>query len=175
MSGMGSHQSAGSGENIWLTPPALISALGPFDLDPCFSSPRPWSTAAEHYGPEAAGGFGGLFAPWHGLVWCNPPYDQEAGTWLARCAEHGNALALIFARTETEQFHKHVWKRADAVFFFEGRLTFHHPSGARAQANGGAPSALVCYGATAVERVRRAKLRGILIDLLLVRGEARAD
>jgi hypothetical protein len=163
--GMGGHQTAGKGEAIWLTPPALVEKLGPFDLDPCFSEPRPWATAAEHYGPDAAGGLGGLHAPWRGMVWCNPPYDQEAGAWLARCAEHGRALALIFARTETEQWHRQVWERASAVFFFEGRLTFHHPTGARAAANGGAPSALVAYGQEAVQRITQARLRGRMIQL----------
>ncbi|MBZ9985693.1 phage N-6-adenine-methyltransferase [Mesorhizobium sp. BH1-1-5] len=163
--GMGGHQNAGNGEAVWLTPPALIRALGPFDLDPCFSEPRPWATAATHYGPDAAGGLGGLHAPWNGFVWCNPPYDQFFGLWLDRCADHGNALALVFARTETVEFHRTVWRRADAVFFFEGRLTFHHPSGQKASANGGAPSVLVAYGSEAIRRIDAAKLRGQLIRL----------
>ncbi|NCW30719.1 MAG: adenine methyltransferase, partial [Alphaproteobacteria bacterium] len=29
----------------WLTPPAVIKALGEFDLDPCASLDRPWDTA----------------------------------------------------------------------------------------------------------------------------------
>lgn len=159
------HQRRGRGAEVWLTPPALITALGPFDLDPCFADPRPWDTAAEHYGPDAAGGLGGLFADWHGLVWCNPPYDQDAYDWLARCADHGNAIALVFARTCTEQFHRQVFDRADALFFIEGRLAFHHPSGARSRRDGGAPSVLVCYGPVAVDRVRSAKLRGRLVQL----------
>lgn len=162
---MGSHQSAGRGERIWLTPPELVKCLGPFDLDPCFSEPRPWSTAATHYGPEAANGLGGLFAPWDGLVFCNPPYDREAEKWLSKCAEHGDAIALIFARTETSAFHSEVWDKADAVFFFAGRLTFCHPDGTKAKANGGAPSVLVCYGPRAVERVKNAGLNGKLIIL----------
>lgn len=165
MGGMAGHEARGNGERIWLTPPELVSALGPFDLDPCFSAPRPWDTAAQHYGPEAAGGLGCLFAPWHGMVWCNPPYDQEVENWLARCAEHGRAIALIFARTETAAFHRLVWGRADAAFFFEGRIAFRHPNGAPARSTGGAPSVLVCYGAEAVERVRGASLRGRLIEL----------
>lgn len=118
-----------------------------------------------HHGPDAANGLGGLFADWSGLVWCNPPYDRAFGQWLDRCAQHGNALALVFARTETSEFHRTVWNAADAVFFFEGRLTFHHPSGARATANGGAPSVLAAYGCAAVDRVKRSGLRGRLILL----------
>ncbi|MAI35064.1 MAG: adenine methyltransferase [Rhodopirellula sp.] len=165
MAGMGTHQKAGNGEKIWLTPPDLINALGPFDLDPCFSNPRPWATANEHFGPESAGGFGGLFEDWFGLVWCNPPYDQDAGKWLSKCADHGSAIALVFARTETEQFHRQIWERATGLFFFEGRLTFCYPNGSLASANGGAPSVLVCYGEAAFDRVYNAGLRGKMIRL----------
>ena len=156
MAGMGAHQTHGNAEKVWLTPLEIVEALGPFDLDLCFGSPRPWDTAANHYGPEAAGGLGGLHASWSGLVWCNPPYDREASKWLAKCADHGNAIALIFARTEPEQFHRQVWDRATAVFFFEGRLFFHHPDGRRAKHKCGAPSVLVCYGEEAVARVSSA-------------------
>lgn len=27
--------------DIWLTPPHILDALGPFDLDPCAPDPRP--------------------------------------------------------------------------------------------------------------------------------------
>lgn len=165
MTGMGGHHSAGRGRAVWLTPPLLVKSLGPFDLDPCFGEPRPWATAAEHYGPDAAGGRGGLHAPWRGLVWCNPPYDREAALWLERCADHGNAIALIFARTETEAFHAQVWGRADAVFFLRGRLHFHRPDGTRAAANAGAPSCLVGYGAEARRRLQTATLPGRFLGL----------
>ena len=162
---MSGHQTRGKGEDVWLTPPELIASLGPFDLDPCFSAPRPWDTAERHFGPEAAGGLGGLFAEWSGLVWCNPPYDQEAEKWLEKCADHGDAIALIFARTETRAFHSQVWQRASAVFFFEGRLRFRHPDGSRSKYTGGAPSCLVCYGQRSIERVLGAGLRGHLVYL----------
>lgn len=162
--GMGGHHAHGVGEKVWLTPPDLVAALGPFDLDPCFSDPRPWNTAAEHWGPEANGGFGGLCGPWHGLVWCNPPYDDRAFDWLAKCAEHGNAVALTFARTEVREFHRQVWEKADGLLFLEGRLYFHRPDGVRAAANAGAPSVLIAYGNKACGRVRNSGVRGAWID-----------
>ena len=166
---MSAHHRHGAGEKIWLTPPWLIEMLGPFDLDPCFSEPRPWATAAEHYGPDAADGLGGLHAKWRGFVWCNPPYDERAGQWLARCAEHGNALALVFARTETAWFVDAVWRKASAVFFLAGRLHFYHPDGREAKKNSGAPSVLVAYGETALERIQvataRGRIKGQLVDL----------
>ena len=166
MSGMGSHQKHGRAEAVWLTPPEIVQALGPFDLDPCFGAPRPWDTAAEHYGPDAAGGLGGLHMPWRaGMVWCNPPYDRHAWAWLARCADHGSAIALIFARTEVREFHRQVWERATALLFLEGRLFFHHPDGRRAAHNGGAPSVLVAYGEEAAARLYRCPLKGARVRL----------
>ena len=87
------------------------------------------------------------------------------GKWLARCADHGDGIALIFARTETAEFHSQVWGRADAVFFFRGRIEFRLPSGARPGHTGGAPSVLVSYGQRAVDRVKAAGMDGKLIIL----------
>lgn len=139
---MGGHQSAVALKDEWLTPPHILKALGEFDLDPCSPVNRPWETAGMHYTVEDDG----LKHPWHGRVWLNPPYGQETGKWLDRLADHGNGIALIFARTETRMFFEHVWRRADAVLFIEGRLHFHHVDGTRAAANAGAPSCLVAYG-----------------------------
>ncbi len=142
MSGMGSHQSAAMLKDEWLTPPEIIKALGPFDLDPCAPINRPWDTAERHFSVHN----NGLAQAWEGRVWCNPPYGREAEQWLARCADHGDCIALIFARTETRMFFERVWACASAVFFFYGRLHFHHVDGRRAEANAGAPSCLVAYG-----------------------------
>lgn len=162
--GMGEHQKHGRGAEVWLTPPDLIAALGPFDLDPCFGSPRPWSTAAIHYGPDDPPA-GGLSKPWIGFVWCNPPYDAHWPEWLERCADHGEALALIFARTETAAFHRVVFNRADALFFLRGRIWFRRSDGRRARHNAGAPSVLVAYGREASACLRMAKISGQFVDL----------
>jgi hypothetical protein len=140
--GMGGHQSTRSLKDEWLTPPELLEKLGEFDLDPCSPIDRPWSTAREHYTVED----NGLLKRWQGRVWCNPPYGRDTIKWLVRCAEHDNAIALIFARTETEMFFKCVWERATAALFLKGRLSFYHSDGSKAQNNGGAPSVLVAYG-----------------------------
>lgn len=106
----------------------------------------------------------GLAADWgRAFVWLNPPYSFEAWKWLARLADHGNGIALVFARTETAGFVDTIWKRADAVLFLHGRLHFHYPDGRRAAANSGAPSALVAYGARAQERLMFAPLAGTLV------------
>lgn len=115
---MGGHHSHRMGTDEWLTPPEILEALGPFDLDPCAPSTRPWPMAAQHYSKEDDG----LLRPWEGRVWLNPPYGLEAERWLRRLAIHGNGIALIFARTETEAFFSQVWERADAILFLRGRL-----------------------------------------------------
>lgn len=158
---MGGHQSATALKDEWLTPRHVLAALGPFDLDPCAPQVRPWDTAAKHYTVMD----NGLVQPWEGRVWCNPPYGLEAAQWLARCADHGNAMALIFARTETRMFFDHVWPKAQAVLFLEGRLYFHHVCGRKASANAGAPSVLVAYGSANAECLKSCTLAGRYLAL----------
>src|SRR5690606_2281736 len=134
-SAIGAHHSAKPGSGVWLTPPGITQALGPFDLDPC--GHEGWSTARELICPPRDG----LTEHWAGRVWLNPPY-REVGAWLARLAAHGDGIALTFARTETAWFVEHIWKRATGVKFLHGRLRFHHPNGHQTRDNAGAPSVL---------------------------------
>jgi hypothetical protein len=128
----------------WLTPPEILQRLGPFDLDPCApeQAVRPWPTAAIHYSKS----MDGLSRPWSGRVWLNPPFGREAVKWLRRLVEHGNGIALVPARTETEMFYECVWCVATAICFIRRRPHFHYVTGERAKANSGAPIALVAYG-----------------------------
>lgn len=119
--------------------------------DPPYMSKPPWPTAARMLTVNDDG----LLQQWRGVVWCNPPYDRNViGEWLARLAHHDNGMALIFARTETEWFHQHVWAKADAIYFLAGRINFYTPQGVRASYNSGAPSCLVAYGETCDQRLR---------------------
>lgn len=159
--GVGGHQSHDYGKDEWLTPPGILLALRSFDLDPCAPIKRPWDTARRHYTIEDDG----LKKHWEGRVWCNPPYGYETGKWLARCAAHGNAIALVFARTETAMFFNHVWPKAHGLLFIEGRLHFHHVDGRRAAANGGAPSVLIAYGQANADTLRSCTIPGKFIEL----------
>jgi hypothetical protein len=159
---IGGHQSAVMLKDEWLTPPGIVESLGPFDLDPCSPGDRrPWDTAKRHLSVEDDG----LKTGWSGRVWCNPPYGLEATKWLKRLADHGNGIALIFARTETRMFFKEVWPKADAVLFIEGRLFFHHVDGTRGKSNSGAPSVLVAYGKENSESLRNCEIAGKFIEL----------
>ena len=145
----------------WLTPPEVLSRLGAFDLDPCSPINRPWPTATHHFTIEDDG----LSLSWDGRVWCNPPFGREAVKWMRRMAEHGNGIALIPARTETEMFYETVWGRADAVLFMKGHPHFHRVDGSRASFNSGAPICLVAYGVSNVVALDASGL-GVVVPVL---------
>ena len=159
MSGMGAHQRTQGATDTWLTPPGIIHALGPFDLDPCAApSPRPWPTATRHIElPED-----GLTSPWRGRVWLNPPYGTQTGLWLQRLSTHGTGTALVFARTETDHWHRWVWPHAIAVLFVRGRIDFYRQDGSRL-GNAGAPSALIAYGPEDAARLAGSGIAGAIV------------
>lgn len=155
------HQRPNRGaSDTWLTPPEIIRAVGPFDLDPCAAVGQPWATAATHYTVEDDG----LSLPWHGFVWCNPPFGPDVGIWLQRLAEYRHGIGLAAARTETAWFRAAVWAQASSILFLYGRPHFHHPDGARARANSGAPIVLIGYGDLADERLSACGLAGSFVQ-----------
>jgi hypothetical protein len=139
---LSSHQSARMKNDEWLTPKWIIDPLGEFDLDPCAPIIRPWPTAKFHYSKINDG----IKQPWHGRVWLNPPFGDQAGEWLSKLMEHGNGIALVAARTETEWFYESVWGKADGILFIKSRPNFHYVDGSRAKFNSGAPIVLIAYG-----------------------------
>lgn len=159
--GIGGHTKPNIGQtNDWLTPPDILQKLGEFDLDPCASIDQPWRTAKIQYTAKD----NGLIQPWSGRIWCNPPYGKEAAPFLKRLSAHGNGIALIFARTETEMFFDYVWNSADAILFIRTRLHFHYPvTGKRAKGNSGGPSVLLAYGDSNVETLRQSGISGALV------------
>lgn len=131
-----------SSKDEWLTPRHLLAALGRFCLDPCAPLNRPWDTAEKHLTLLEDG----LSQPWVGRVWLNPPYGRETFKWMKCLAEHpGGGIALIFARTDTKGFHREVFEKAHSIFFFEGRISFHHLSGESSGDRANAGSVLVSY------------------------------
>jgi len=160
--GIGGHQRAYEGQtNEWLTPKWVIDKLGPFDLDPCASTVRPWDTARKYYTAKEDG----LLQDWEGCVWLNPPYGSHTGKWLDRLAKHGNGISLIFARTDTDMFHRHIFEKADGILFIEGRLTFCYTSGKPGSSNSGGPSVLVSYGNECTNRMIQSGIKGRFLRL----------
>jgi hypothetical protein len=140
----------------WITPKPLIDALGEFDLDPCAHVAMPWKTAKRMLTIRDDG----LTAGWNGRVWLNPPYGSEIGLWMERMARHGRGVALIFARTETDFWHRWIWPYTTGILFLKGRIHFHFPDGTRAKANSGAPSVLVAYSHTDALALQESGLAG---------------
>lgn len=171
--GIGGHHSARASTTTWLTPPAILIAVGgaeSFDLDPCAAVGQPWPTARQHYTVVD----NGLMKPWHGRVWLNPPYGREVGAWLGRMAAHNHGTALIFARTDTAAFFDHVWHAASGLLFIAGRLDFLRADGTPAPrkggkrpANSGAPSVLVAYGADDLDVLAYCGIEGHFVPLRL--------
>jgi hypothetical protein len=144
--------------NDWLTPRPLLQRLGHFDLDPCGCAGMPWRTATTTYFlPE----HNGLVEPWHGRVFCNPPYGPNVGDWARRMAAHGNGIMLIFLRTDTATWQQDILPFVDATLLLDGRVHFYRPSGERGK-SGTAPSALLAYGQNNVEALRNAAIAGAL-------------
>lgn len=160
--GMGGHSLPGEGvTNEWYTPPGIFTALGlDFDLDPCApAGGLPWIPAQRFYSLAEDG----LAQPWTGRIWMNPPYGPATDIWLERFVEHGHGVALVFARTETEWFHRHAL-HVDAWCLIRGRLTFVHRDGLAAPFNSGAPSMLMALGEECVEALQRSGL-GVVVGV----------
>lgn len=178
--GIGGHHSHRAGTVEWLTPPEIIGALGPFDLDPCAPAVQPWATAARTFTKHR----NGLLQRWDGRVWLNPPYANGViEKWLARMAEHDYGTALIFARTETDAFFRFVWERASALLFMRGRINFHvgepytdertgrrYEVGDRAPGNAGAPTVLCAYGADDADVLAACRIAGRFVPLRIPRS-----
>jgi hypothetical protein len=136
--GIGVHEKPNKGAtDIWLTPLEIIINLGNnFDLDPCGQQDH--QTAKEIYSEN------GLDNEWHGRVWLNPPYSQ-VGVWLDRLAEHGNGVALVFARTDTRWAQK-IMPKASQVFFLAKRIKFLNSDKTNPKWTSGAPSMFLNFG-----------------------------
>lgn len=147
--------------DVWLTPPNIINALGAFDLDPCCPNNLPWKTANKCYSLE--NGEDGLILEWNGRIWLNPPYSNWV-PFMEKLKNHGNGIALIFARTETKGFFDHIWNDADSILFLKRGVKFVK-SDLSSGGSSTAPSVLIAYGKENTKSLENSKLDGKLIKL----------
>jgi phage N-6-adenine-methyltransferase len=109
-----------SGQEAWYTPAWVFDGMGvEFDLD--VAAPPggvPWIPARHHYTQDDDG----LAQPWHGVVWCNPPYSAPT-PWCKRFAEHDDMALLIRADLSTGGPIAALGA-ADALWAPDGRLDF---------------------------------------------------
>lgn len=153
------HESSRARSVEWYTPPWIFEELAiEFDLDPCHPVKKlPWIPVKNTFNRFD----NGLLQSWNGRVWLNPPYGKETGQWMRRLAGHGNGIALVFSRTDTNWFHESI-ARADAVLFIEGRIDFVDGSNI-GNPGSGAGSVMAAYGAACVEALERLSYKGWLI------------
>lgn len=155
------HEPPAGGTPEWYTPPHIFAALGlEFDLDPC--APRlpkaAWIPARTRYSlPQD-----GLALPWPGRVWLNPPYAAATARWVARLVEHGDGVALVFARTCTPWFQAAV-ARAHLVCLPAGRVEFVPGHERVGRSRAGAPSALLAFGDECAAALARSELGVCLV------------
>jgi hypothetical protein len=141
----------------WYTPAHIFDALGlRFDLDPCQpANGVPWIPADRYYALP----LNGLREPWEGRVWLNPPYGKYVARWLGKFLEHGNGVALVFARTGTTWAQTAI-ASADAVCFIAGRVAFVAPNGFLGDSS--ADSMLLACGPDNTAALRRSGLGVVL-------------
>ncbi len=108
----------------WATPRDLFAALDSefrFDLD---AAAEPHNALCRRY---YSADDDGLAQPWHGTVFCNPPYGRNLAAWVRKAIEaaHDGAtvILLVPARTDTAWFHMLVDAGAE-IRFLKGRLRF---------------------------------------------------
>ena len=135
---MSAWESAGQSDERY-TPAWVFDALGEtFDLDvaappsgrgyvPCFhryqfgSLERSWRLGGDVKERRDKG---------RPFIWMNPPFGGRNGLvpWLDKFFEHGNGIALTPDRTSAPWW-QDAARRADAVFFFRGKIKFERPDG----------------------------------------------
>jgi hypothetical protein len=136
--------------DTWLTPLSIIQSLGEFELDPCGFAGH--QTAKKLIVLPSDG----LAEPWQGRVWLNPPYGKQTGWWLKKLQEHGNGIALVFARTETAWFQN---LNPDMVFLLQGRIKFLKPDFTEGT-NAGHGSMLLAFGRANAGAILSSDLKG---------------
>lgn len=154
-----SHEYPGVTPVEWYTPAWLFDALGVrFDLDPCAAKNGEGCVPADclYRLPE----HDGLSESWFGRVWLNPPYGTHTRLWIERLAQHGDGIALVFARTGTRWFQQ-IAARTSAVCFISKRVKFINGTTGMESGSPGADSMLVAFGSDNADVLRRSKLGSV--------------
>lgn len=136
--------------NTWLTPLEIVKDLGEFDLDPCGFLGH--ITAKKIIAlPED-----GLSSEWTGRVWLNPPYGKYQQVWLDKMKDHGNGIALIFARLETNWIQKYL---NGGFFQIQGRIKFLNDR-KEVQTTAGVGSILIPFGRKNIGSILQSDIKG---------------
>lgn len=142
-----------SESNEWYTPAAYVEAaralMGGIDVDPASNEIANQVVQATRYYTRKENG---LFRPWPGRVWLNPPYGFDGGvsnqeTWTRQLIERytagltEEAVLLVNANTEAKWFQPLY---AYLICFTNHRIRFYNAEGDSSQPTQG--NALVYFG-----------------------------
>lgn len=151
------HESTHAATVEWWTPRWLLNRIGieSYSMDVCSPGGHLTHVPADTHLTIVEDG---LATPWHGTVWCNPPYGKETAKWMVKLADHGDGIALVFARPDTKWFQAALAK-ATVVCIIEGRVKFiDSRTGETSKGTPGAGSALFAFGETAAKALLQSGL-----------------
>lgn len=149
------HESTRNESFEWYTPPIIFESIGlEFDLDPCSpGAGKSFVPTKKHYTITDDG----LTSPWEGTAFVNPPYGSETAKWMRRLADHGDGIALVFARTDVKWF-QDVAASADLICFVSGRIRFFKGNIEDQGGTPGAGSMLIAWGEKSAAALRQSGL-----------------
>lgn len=111
----------------WETPQYFFDELNQefnFTLDPCADE---FNHKCKKYYTKKDNG---LNKSWSNeIVFCNPPYGREIGSWVKKSYEEvkynncKTVVMLIPSRTDTKWFHQYIYMKYE-IRFLKGRLKF---------------------------------------------------
>lgn len=138
--------------DCWFTPAWIFDGLGmAFDLDVAAPTQGPLHTPCRAWFDESADG---LAQPWHGTVWCNPPFSDPA-PWCDRYADHPDGIILVRADLSTGGPFR-AFSASHAIYVASRRIQFvNATSGASDTSSVNFSSVLLARGAECVEGLQR--------------------
>lgn len=157
-----SSTSSSDESNQWFTPKYIFDAIDlQFDLDPCSPGEGLTHVPANRHLTIVEDG---LLTPWKGTVFMNPPYGKHTKDWMKKLSDHGDGIALVFARTDVQWFQENI-HNASLVCFISSRVKFHkgHIGDNSQVGTPGTGSMLIAYGKKATERLAQSGL-GVLFE-----------
>lgn len=144
-----------SSSDAWFTPAWIFDGLGlRFDLDVCAPTCGPLHVPCDAWYDESADG---LTQPWHGLIWCNPPYSDPA-PWCDRYARHPDGIILVRSDLSTGGPYR-AFTASQAMYVAARRIQFvNGTDGASATSSVNFSSVLLARGERCVDALIRLQL-----------------
>lgn len=138
--------------DCWFTPKWIFDGLGiTFDIDVAAPSNGPLYVPCREWFDES---IDGLAQPWHGVIWCNPPFSDPA-PWCDRYANHPDGIILVRADLSTGGPYR-AFSASHAIYVASRRIQFvNATSGASDTSSVNFSSVLLARGDTCVAALHR--------------------